>query len=151
VTWRCILYPHEVSEELADAMAAAGCVEASLGFESGNEGVLRAMNKQFGPADVRRVSDLLRARGIRRDGFLLVGGPGETMASVEESVAFAHSLQLDSLKVTVGIRIYPGTPLAKTAVHEGIISPDDNLLRPRFYLARELKDQTERLSTLAQA
>ncbi len=139
ITWRCILYPHEVPEELVRAMAEAGCVEASLGFESGSERILREMNKQFLPDEVRRISDLLAASGIRRMGFLLLGGPGETQASVEESLAFADSLHLDLLKVTVGIRIYPDTPLARRALREGVITPEDDLLFPRFYLTPGLK------------
>ncbi len=138
-TWRCILYPHRVGEDLVRAMAEAGCVEVSLGFESGSERVLREMNKRFTPEDVRATSDLLAAHGIRRMGFLLLGGPGETRETVEESLAFAESLHLDSLKITVGIRIYPGTPLASRAVEEGMISPDDDLLFPRFYLAPGLE------------
>jgi radical SAM superfamily enzyme YgiQ (UPF0313 family) len=72
-------------------------------------------------------------------GFLLLGGPGETRESVEESLAFADSLELSSLKITAGIRIYPHTPLAKRAVEEGIILSEDDLLFPRFYLAKNLE------------
>lgn len=140
VTWRCILYPHHVPEELVAAMAEAGCVEVSLGFESGSEGVLRAMNKRFDAEEVRQISERLRKHGIRRLGFLLLGGPGETRESVTESLALAESLRLEMLKVTVGIRIYPRTPLAAIAVREGMISPDDDLLLPRFYLRPELED-----------
>jgi hypothetical protein len=58
---------------------------------------------------------------------------------VEQSLAFAKGLDLDGLKVTIGIRIYPGTPLARQAVLDGMIAPDDDLLRPRFYLAPGLE------------
>jgi len=139
VTWRCILYPERVRADLVRAMAAAGCREVSLGFESGSERILREMNKRFTPGDVRRTADLLAAHGIRRMGFLLLGGPGETRESVEESLAFARSLRLDDLRITVGIRIYPGTPLAKRAVAEGMIASEDDLLRPSFYLAPGLE------------
>jgi radical SAM superfamily enzyme YgiQ (UPF0313 family) len=139
VEWRCIVYPQGIAEPLVAAMAAAGCVEVSLGFESGCAEVLRAMNKRFLPADVRAAAELFRAHGIRRMGFLLLGGPGETRASVEESLAFARSLALDSLRVTVGIRLYPGTPLAAHAVAEGVIAAGDDLLEPRFYLAPGLE------------
>jgi radical SAM superfamily enzyme YgiQ (UPF0313 family) len=97
------------------------------------------MNKRFTPPDVRAIADLLEAHGIRRIGFLLLGGPGETRETVEESLAFADSLRLDALRVTVGIRIYPGTPLARRAVEEGMIAGEDELLFPRFYLARGLE------------
>lgn len=133
--WRCIVYPYGMTEGLARAMAEAGCVEASVGFESGSPPVLRKMGKLFSPEDVRATTDLLASHGIRRNGFLLLGGPGETTETLRESVAFAGSLGLDSLKVTVGLRIYPGTPLARTAVAEGVVAPDEDLLAPRFYLA----------------
>ncbi|HOX95691.1 MAG TPA: proton-conducting transporter membrane subunit, partial [Syntrophales bacterium] len=77
---------------------------------------------------------------ISQMGFLLLGGPGETKASVAESLAFADSLRLEAVKVTVGIRIYPGTKLAEIAVQDGLVSPADNLLMPRFYVVRDIKD-----------
>ncbi len=135
IKWRCILYPHLVSAELVEAMADAGCVEVSMGFESGSPVVLREMNKRFLPEDVRRASDMLTSCGIRRMGFLLLGGPGETKETVEESLAFTASLGLDDLKVTIGIRIYPGTPLARRATTEGVIASEEQLLHPAFYLA----------------
>jgi radical SAM superfamily enzyme YgiQ (UPF0313 family) len=139
IVWRCILYPHVLSEALVKVMAASGCVEASLGFESGSETILRGLNKHFTPEEVRHSVDLLRAHGIRRMGFLLLGAPGETRETVMQSLTFARSLGLDGLKVTVGIRIYPGTPLARRAVEEGVIAPEDDLLFPRFYLAPGLE------------
>ena len=140
VTWRCIFYPWEVEEDLVKSMARAGCKEVSLGFESGFEPVLQALNKRFNPQEVRRVSRILGDYGVQRMGFLLLGGPGETRKSVEQSLTFADSLNLEMVKVTTGIRIYPHTPLARIAVEEGFISPEDNLLKPRFYLARGLEE-----------
>ena len=138
VSWRCILYPQHVKEDLVRQMAEAGCIEVSLGFESGCTRILREMNKRFGPEEVRQISEFLAAYNIRRIGFLLLGGPGETRDSVEESLAFAESLHLDQLRITVGIRIYAGTPLAQRAQEDDLIAPDDNLLLPRFYLSPEL-------------
>jgi hypothetical protein len=83
---------------------------------------------------------MLTDYGIHRMGFLLLGGPGETKESAEESFDFVDSLNLEMVKVTVGLRIYPYTALAKMAVAEGVISASDNLLRPRFYLARGLEE-----------
>jgi hypothetical protein len=81
-------------------------------------------------------------------GFLLLGGPGETKDSVEESLSFADSLNLEALKITVGLRIYPQTPLARTALSEGVIRADEDLLLPRFYLTPELRDWLpERIAT----
>ena len=139
LSWRCIIYPRNVDEELAEKMAAAGCVEVSLGFESGSPEMLRALNKKFTPEDVRTVSARLRKHNLRQTGFLLLGGPGENEKTLAESLGFAESLNLDAMKVTCGIRIYPGTRLARRAVADGVVAPDDDLLFPRYYLAPALK------------
>jgi radical SAM superfamily enzyme YgiQ (UPF0313 family) len=140
IKWWCIIYPKRVDKELARLMARAGCEQVSIGFESGSERILKNMNKKYTPEEVRQISRMLREQGIRIMGFLLLGGPGETRESVEESLAFADSLKLDNLKITVGIRIYPHTPLSKVAVNDGTISSDDDLFSPRFYLAKPLAD-----------
>lgn len=140
ILWRCILYPGFVDEELVRKMAEAGCVEVSLGFESGSPLILRNLNKKYNVDQVRAASELLRKYGIRRMGFLMFGGPGETRETVQESLAFADSLELDMLKLTKGIRIYPGTELEKIAREEGLIVEGDDLLLPRFYLAKGLEE-----------
>jgi radical SAM superfamily enzyme YgiQ (UPF0313 family) len=128
-----------MEESLVRHMAQAGCREVSLGFESGNAEMLHRMNKKFDVHAVRRTSLLLHRYGIRQTGFLLLGGPGESRSSVEESIAFADSLPLDTVKLTAGIRIYPHTRLARQARAERVIDPDDDLLYPRFYLAEGLE------------
>lgn len=140
LTWRCIIYPGKVDADLARLMADAGCREASVGFESGNAEVLRGFNKRFGPEEVRETLRLLGEVGIRRMGFLLLGGPDDTRATVEESLAFVESLEIEGMRLSAGIRIYPATALAEQARAEGVIAPDDDLLRPRFYLHPSLTD-----------
>jgi len=140
IRWHCILYPGYLDEEMVRNMADSGCYEVSLGFESGCPQILRNLNKKFEPDQVRFASDLLRDYGIRRIAFLLLGGPGETRESVLESLEFADSLQPDMLKITTGIRIYPGTALEKVARGEGKLAEDDDLLFPRFYMTDGLDD-----------
>ena len=138
--WWSILYPKHVDKELVAYMARAGCEQVSLGFESGSERILKDMNKRFTLDEVRQISEALSERGIRRMGFLLLGGPGETSESVEQSLVFADSLKLDNLKITVGVRVYPYTPLAEKAIEEGMIASHHELLFPRFYLAEGLEN-----------
>jgi radical SAM superfamily enzyme YgiQ (UPF0313 family) len=135
----CIIYPMLIDPELVELMRAAGCRQISFGFESGSDRMLRSLNKQFGVEEIRATSQFFAEAGIKRMGFLLLGGPGETKETVEESLAFADSLKLEALKITTGLRIYPQTPLAITALAEGIVEADDDLLFPRFYLQSELK------------
>lgn len=138
--WRAILYPGRVDAELVEAMARAGCLEVSLGFESGAAPILAAYGKHFGPAEIRRTARLLAEAGIRAMGFLMLGGPGETRETALESLRFADALPLAWMRLTVGVRIYPYTDLARRAAAEGIIDPADDLLRPRFYVVPGLGD-----------
>jgi len=139
IQWRCILYPWKVDEDLIERLAGAGCVEVSFGFESGSRKILRSLNKRFQPEEVRGISKMLSRHGISRMGFLLLGGPEETRETVEESLEFADSLELEAMKITVGIRIYPHTAVASAAIAEGVVASEDDLLFPAFYLAGGLE------------
>jgi radical SAM superfamily enzyme YgiQ (UPF0313 family) len=138
--WSAIVYPKWVDAELAELMAQAGCTDVSLGFESMAEPVLRLLNKKFNSTEVTEIAAIFAAVGIKRNGFLMLGAPGDTYETVEESLAFAESLHLDLLKVSAGIRIYPKTALAVRAVSEGMIDRDDDLLLPRFYCVPQLRE-----------
>ena len=139
IFWRCILYPGNIEEKLVKAMARAGCKEVSLGFESGCDKILNEMNKHFKSQDVRYAAKMLSDYGIHTMGFLLLGGPGENKDTVEESLEFIDTLNLNTLRITLGIRIYPYTKLTNIALEEGVIAEDDDLLSPRFYMVRGLE------------
>ena len=140
LSWRAIVYPGGLDKDLVREMARAGCQEVSLGFESGDPQMLAAMNKRFGPEDIQAAVRLFAKQGIRQMGFLLLGGPGETRASVERSLAFVDALQMDAVKLTVGIRIYPETRVAEIAREKKMIDAEDDLLFPKFYLEPGLED-----------
>ncbi len=140
IRWQAIVYPNFVDRELATLMARSGCVQVSLGFESGDAQMLAQMNKHFDPETVAGVAALFKSVGIRRMGFLMLGGPGETRRSVETSLAFAEALDLEMMRLTVGIRIYPHTRLAETALAARAKSVDGSLLAPIFYIAPELAE-----------
>ncbi|MBF0227516.1 MAG: radical SAM protein [Desulfobacterales bacterium] len=139
ISWRCIIYPWKLDESLVEKMAASGCKEVSLGFESGSLKILKNMNKKYTPEDVRKISNILKKYNIKRMGFLLIGGPGEDYETVTESLNYGDSLDLEAMKVTVGLRIYPYTQLAFHAINEGCIDKDDDLLFPKFYVQQNLK------------
>jgi radical SAM superfamily enzyme YgiQ (UPF0313 family) len=137
---RCIVYPSNIEQQLVQKMAKAGFREVSLGFETGSDDLLRKFNKRFSTQEVRRIARLFKEEHIFQMGFLMLGGPGETRETIYQSLAFADELNLDLVKVSVGIRIYPHTRLADTAIAEGKIDSHDTLLFPRFYIVDELRD-----------
>jgi hypothetical protein len=65
----------------------------------------------------------------------MFGGPCETVDTVEEGIGNILALEKCVSFVFMGIRVLPNTPLAKIAVKEKIISPQDDLLHPVYYIS----------------
>ena len=132
--------PAAVSAELLSAMKTAGFHSLGITAESASDGVLERMEKGFDAAKLAEVAGRVSKAGIRTLWIFLVGGPGETKKTLEETLAFAaRRLELgDAVYLTVGLRIYPGTTLHRIAVAEGVVMPGDPLLVPSFYFSKEL-------------
>ncbi|HUQ21140.1 MAG TPA: hypothetical protein VM099_16090, partial [Gemmatimonadaceae bacterium] len=108
--------------------------------ESASDSVLEKLEKGFDAAKVREVAERVEKSGIRTLWIFLVGGPGETTSTLEETLAFAQwRLERgDAVYVTVGLRVYPGTTLHRIAMDEGRVGPNESLLDPTFYFSDKL-------------
>lgn len=132
--------PAVAPEELLSSMRAAGFRSLGITAESASDAVLEKLEKGFNAAKVREVAERVEKHGLRTLWIFLVGGPGETLQTVEETLAFARwRLERgDAVYVTVGLRIYPGTTLHRIAIAEGVVPADSSLLDPAFYFSREI-------------
>jgi radical SAM superfamily enzyme YgiQ (UPF0313 family) len=137
--WTCSLAPVDVDAWMLELMRRAGCVFLSVGNESGSNDMLTALRKGFSREDILRTVREARNLGFTIQCFLLLGGPGETRHTVEESVDFLEEIDPQGVTVTVGVRIYPGCELHDIAVREGVVKPGQNLLDPAFYISREVE------------
>ncbi|HEY4954584.1 MAG TPA: radical SAM protein [Gemmatimonadaceae bacterium] len=133
--------PAAASTELLAAMRRAGFRTLGITAESASDPVLEKMEKGFTAARVREVAERVERAGIRTLWIFLVGGPGETRDTLEETLAFARwRLERgDAAYLTVGLRIYPGTTLHRIAISEGRVGGDDSLLDPTFYFSDGLE------------
>jgi anaerobic magnesium-protoporphyrin IX monomethyl ester cyclase len=100
-------------------MKAAGCRRVYLGLESGSQTTLQLMNKQVTVEEGIRAADLYREAGIDVAAFFIVGYPGETVASIEETFKLALTLPLDEISFNVPV------PLPGSALFERLGSPDE--------------------------
>ena len=136
--------PLGVTEEMLRLMKRAGFISMIVSADAGNEAMLRNLHKGFHLEDVTRAAGLIRASGIHSTWFFLLGGPGETEATVRETLAFAEAYLNYSRCLTIvmtGIRILPGTPLAESLQESGSIPPDADLSAPAFYFAPGLSER----------
>jgi anaerobic magnesium-protoporphyrin IX monomethyl ester cyclase len=91
-------------------MNAAGCQKVYLGLESGSDETLRLMNKKATVEDGVQAVHHFRQAGIRVAAFFIVGYPGESVASIEQTFKFALSLPLDEISFNVPFPL-PGSSL----------------------------------------
>lgn len=138
--WGCLINPAFPDRELFRQIRGAGGVMVQVGNESGSELMLANLGKGFGRQQVETTLQMLQEEGLPFFCFLMLGGPGETRETVEESVAFMEKYQPQMVNLTVGVRIYPGLALHRRALEEGVVAPGDNLLWPRFYLSPAIRD-----------
>jgi radical SAM superfamily enzyme YgiQ (UPF0313 family) len=133
----CSLNPLYTDLELLELLREAGCMALSIGNESGSEDILKSLKKGFSKEDVVRAVSGAKDMGFAINCFLLLGGPGENESTAKESVKLMTELEPTAVRVTVGIRVFPGCELTDIALQEGVISPGQNLLYPTFYLSRD--------------
>lgn len=95
VTWACRTRVDYVDESLLRRMKAAGCSRIYFGIESGIQEVLDRLNKGISLQQIRDSIEATKGAGIKALGFFLVGSPGETRETFNQTVKFAKSLKLD--------------------------------------------------------
>ena len=136
INWECFLRPRDgITRELLELMQRAGLNHIEFGSDSFSDSVLRSYGKSFNFEQILRASELAHELKIRYTHFIIFGGPGETPATMEETIARAATLPHAVFFATIGMRIYPGTPLWRLVARQHPASANrDWLLEPRFFL-----------------
>jgi len=88
--WNCLYRSDHGDEEAIDLMGKAGCEGVFLGVESGSDRMLQKMNKSARRKDYLKAIPLLKAAGISTYASLIVGFPGETFDTVEETISLVE-------------------------------------------------------------
>ncbi len=108
-------------EEVLGAMKRAGCIRVAFGVESGNQAILDSVvDKHLTLDQVRAAFRAARAVGLETIGFFIVGLPGETEATMDDTIRFA--CELDPLVANFSIATpFPGTAMYETVKAQGRI------------------------------
>lgn len=133
--WECLARVDSLDRVTADAMRAAGCFRVYFGIESGDDRVLALMGKKIDRKAVQRGVSIAAAAGMETGGFFIVCYPGDTDATVLDTIRFARRLPLQYASFTMPHAL-PGT-----ALHRRVGNRSD-FSRPKMKLAR-LKGRTE--------
>jgi len=117
VTWSCnakATVPYETLRVLRDN----GLRLLLVGYESGSQAILNTVRKGVRVDVARRFTRDARALGIRIHGTFIVGLPGETRATIEDTIRYACELDPHTIQVSIAAP-YPGTTLYRQARENG--------------------------------
>jgi radical SAM superfamily enzyme YgiQ (UPF0313 family) len=109
IRWTCNSRVDFVDQEMLDLMAKAGCWYIAWGLESGNKHTLAPAPMGGPPARAHQSLTWARQAGIRNWGYFIIGLPGETEATIQQTIAFSKGLPLDIALFHIAAP-YPGTP-----------------------------------------
>jgi radical SAM superfamily enzyme YgiQ (UPF0313 family) len=122
LTWTCNSRVDYVDQEMLAQMARAGCTLISWGIESANEQILRRAAKGYRMEQAPRALSWAHSAGIKNWGYFIIGLPGETVDSIQDTIAFAKALPLDVALFHVAAP-YPGTPFFFEVLENGWFRP----------------------------
>lgn len=120
ISWSCNM---RVNTDLSilPLMREAGCRMLMVGFEFGYDDGLKAVKKGGVTVNMAR-NFAVRANklGFIVHGCFMIGAPGETSQTAQQTIDFAKSIPMDTVQFT-GIAVYPGTSMYKWAKDNGYL------------------------------
>jgi radical SAM superfamily enzyme YgiQ (UPF0313 family) len=140
--------PRPFDKDLARVMAEAGCMGINFGVDSASDEMLSRLKRRHTAGDLEKVVNSCRSAGITVMFDLLLAGPGENRKTLRQTISMMKKLRPHRVGVSMGVRIIPGTELARMVHQEGPLDKNPNLrgqvqdnpefLYPIFYLSEDL-------------
>lgn len=138
VRWTGYFMPRGVTNEAVRLWKEAGLQSIEFGVDTLAPLLFERYKKDFSLQDVKQAAHACAKAKVPYSVFLILGGPGETQATVEESITECQNLPDSVIFILIGMRIYPGTEIYRIALSEGYITEKQDLLKPCFYIAPDL-------------
>lgn len=132
ITWSCNAKPN-VSYETLKVLRDNGLRLLLVGYESGNQQILNNIKKGIRLDIARRFARDCKSLGITIHGTFILGLPGETRETIQETIRYAREVNPHTIQVSIAAP-YPGTYLYQQAVDNGWLEdhdPGDKLVNHR--------------------
>lgn len=135
--------PLGVTGALFRAMRRAGFRSMMVSPDAASDTTLARLEKGFTVRDVRKTARLAMVSGMRSAWFFILGGPGETRETVDETLRFIETELSDPRCLSIlmtGVRVLPGTGMASLAMREGLVTRDHDYAAPTFYVSPDVEE-----------
>ena len=108
IKWHCSSHINFLSEKLVKKMAESGCCGIALGLESGNQKIVDSMNKGISLEKAKTVVNYVSKYIYDTQCLFILGIPGETEDTINQTIELAVSLPIKTAQFTVFVP-YPGS------------------------------------------
>jgi radical SAM superfamily enzyme YgiQ (UPF0313 family) len=122
--WICNSRVDAVDPDMLRLMRQTGCKLISYGVESGNQEILNRAKKRVDLNQSSNAIHLTRKAGILSMAYFILGLPGETQQTIDETIAFMKNLDPDYINVHIATP-FPGTELYDIAEQKGWLVSHD--------------------------
>ncbi|CAN5129661.1 hopanoid biosynthesis associated radical SAM protein HpnJ [soil metagenome] len=126
MTWSCNAKAN-VPRKTLEVLRANGLRLLLVGYESGNQQILHNIKKGLRTDVARQFTKDCHELGIVIHGTFILGLPGETLETIEETINYAKDINPHTIQVSLAAP-YPGTFLFKQATENGWFDGTDHLL-----------------------
>ena len=126
VTWSCNAKAN-VPYKTLKIMRENGLRVLLVGFESGNQQILINIKKGLRVEVARQFAKDCKTLGIKVHGTFILGLPGETRETIQETLRYAKEIDPHTIQVSLAAP-YPGTFLHNQALQNGWFDDKRNLL-----------------------
>lgn len=109
-TWSCTSRVDTIHPDTLGLMKKAGCWEISFGLETGSNELLKKMDKAARVEISEQAVNWTAAARIRTKGLFMLGYPGETRETIEQTKAFVRRIPMTIMNLTK-FTPYPGSPI----------------------------------------
>jgi hopanoid biosynthesis associated radical SAM protein HpnJ len=123
LTWSCNSRAN-LDYDTVRSFRDAGLRLLVVGYESGNEQILKNIKKGVTLDEMRRFTQACHQAGVSIHGTFILGLPVETRETIEQTIRFAQELDLFSVQVSLAAP-YPGTELFDMARQNGWFTTPD--------------------------
>ena len=131
--WGCTARVDTLSEELLTKMKDAGCITLFLGVESADQQSLNQVNKNITISKIKKTFELTKKLGVRTIASVVLGMPGDTRKSIENTIKFVKNLEPNYAIFSLATP-YPGTDFYMQSRDDRLLKTNDwskfNLLTP---------------------
>lgn len=127
IEWMCNTRVEYIDVQLLQSMKESGCKIIFYGVESGNEDILKLLNRTKEPMleKVRNAFKLTHDVGIETVATLMIGAPTDTEQTIKKSLDFLKELNPTHVYFSI-YNVTPGAAEYKRAVKEGLIRDENN-------------------------